>query len=100
VNKNRIIVPAKFKQSLAHITANVSKQRSNQLAEAIDNLKKMLISFPESFPIIDFEIHVEIPFRKAVIAKDFIVIYLYQHEKIYFINIFHTAQNWKRKLIH
>jgi len=100
VSKIKIVVSPKFKSSLTKITSSLSQKRKIQLADAIDNLKTNLKLFPESYPVAEFDRFVEIPFRKAVISKDYIVVYFFQHEKIYFVDIFHTAQDWKRKLFH
>jgi len=99
VNKNKIVLSSGFKKSLSRISSSLTKPQSIKFAKAIDNLKQILRSFPECYPVIQFEKHCEIPFRKAVIAKNYIVIYLYQYEKIYFIELFHTAQNWQQKLL-
>jgi len=99
VNKVRVVVSSKFKNSFKKIANVLSANQALRLAKAIDNLKKILSLFPESFPVIIFARPCEIPFRKAVIAKDFIVVYLYQQEKVYLIDLFHAAQNWKSSFI-
>ena len=99
MNKVRIVISDKFKESLRKITEDLTDNQSFRLAKAIDNLKKILSIFPESFPVIIFDKPCEIPFRKAVIVKKFIVVYLYQKEKVYFIDIFHATQNWKSRLM-
>ena len=99
MNKIKIVLSSKFKNSLTRISSSLTEPRSFKLAKAIDNLKKIISTFPECYPIIQFEKHCEIPFRKAAIAKDYIVVYLYQQENIYFMDIFHTAQNWQSKLM-
>jgi len=99
VNKIRIVISSKFKNSYKKIIENLTDNQSFRLAKAIDNLKTILSIFPESFPIIIFDKPCEIPFRKAVVAKKFIVVYLYQNKKVYFIDFFHSAQNWKSRLM-
>ncbi len=99
MNKVHIVISSKFKKSYTKIIKNLTDNQSFRLAKALDNLKQILTVFPESFPVIIFDKHCEIPFRKAVIVKNFIVVYLYQKEKVYFIDIFHTTQNWKSRLM-
>jgi hypothetical protein len=99
VNKFRIVVSAAFNKSFRKITEDLTENESVRLANAIDNLKKILSLFPESFPIINFEKPCEIPFRKSVVSKNFIIIYLFRKEKVFLINLFNTAQNWKSRII-
>ncbi len=99
MNKVRVVVSTKFNKSFRKISKDLTENQLLRLARAIDNLKKILTIFPESFPIIIFDRPCEIPFRKAVIAKNFIVVYLYQKEKILLIDLFHAAQNWKSRLM-
>jgi hypothetical protein len=81
------------------MTTYLTENQSLRLAKAIDNLKTIVAIFPECFLVIIFDKPCEIPFRKALIAKDFIVVYLYQQDKIYLIDLFSTAQDWKLKLL-
>lgn len=99
MNKIRVVVSSKFKNSFKNIYKDLTSKQTLRLARAIDNLKKILSIFPESFPVIIFDKPCEIPFRKAVITKNFIVVYLYQQEKVFLIDLFHAAQNWKLKFM-
>jgi hypothetical protein len=77
----------------------LSKANAVTLGRGIDKLIQLLSQFPESYPLLLYPKHIEVPCRKAVIAKKFIVIYLYQYEKVYVIDLFYTAENWLQKLL-
>jgi len=62
VNKVRVVVSSKFKKSFKKISKGLTANQSLRLAKAIDNLKKILTVFPESFPIIIFDKSCDIPF--------------------------------------
>ncbi|UCE06916.1 MAG: hypothetical protein JSW07_02435 [bacterium] len=81
MNKDRIVVSTRFKKSFRKINEYLTDNQSFRFAKGIDNLKKVLSIFPESFSIVIFDKSCEILFRKAVIARNFIVVYLYQKEK-------------------
>lgn len=98
MNSFHVIVSSTFKKSLAQICSSLTKKQSLKLAKSIDNLTLILKISPESFPIIQFEKHSELPFRKAVLSKDFIVVYLFQREKVYLVNIFPTSQSWQSNI--
>jgi hypothetical protein len=97
--KTLVVISDEFEKSFKRIIDNLSKASAVRLGRAIDKLIQILAYFPESFPLIIFPKPIEIPYRKAVIAKKFIVIYLYQFEKVYVIDFFYTAENWQQKLL-
>lgn len=99
MNKFRVVISEAFKKSFRKIIAESGENESEHLANAIDNLKNILSIFPESFPIIAFEKPCEIPFRKAVVSKNYIIIYLFQQGKVFLINLYSTTQNWKSKFM-
>jgi addiction module RelE/StbE family toxin len=87
MKKYKIDVSPQFQNSLKRIFSTLNKNQINRLADALDNLNQMLSIFPENFPIVQFEKDSEIPYRKAVIGKRYVVIYFFQYECIYLINL-------------
>ena len=100
VKKTEIVVSERFEKSFQNIIENLSTKQSIKLGRLIDNLIKMLSIFPESYQLLVSRKHCDLPLRKAVLTKRFIVIYIYQKEKIYLIDLFYATQNWENKLIH
>ena len=100
MNSVEVEITERFEQSFDHIIPILPKNLCTKLGRSIDNLMKMLSVFPESYPLLLSRKSCDIPFRKIVIDKKFIIIYIYQFEKVYLIDIFYAAQNYENKLIH
>lgn len=100
MNNVEVEISERFEQSFDNIIPTLSKNQGTKLGLSIDNLIKMLSVFPESYPLLLSRKSCDIPFRKIVLDKKFIVIYIYQFEKVYLIDIFYAAQNYENKLIH
>ena len=99
MNKYKIVVSPQFERSLNALLDKLNKNQAVRLAKAVDNLTQILAIFPESYPLVQFDRYYEIPYRKAVIGKYYIVVYFFQQEKVYLIDLFHAAQNWKSSFI-
>jgi len=98
LNKYKIVVSPQFESSLSSFLDKLNQNQAVRLAKAVDNLNQILSIFPESYPKVQFERYYEIPYRKAVIGKYYIVVYFFQQEIVYLVNIFHSAENWKSKI--
>jgi len=96
--KHKIVVSPQFEKSLVAFLDQLNQNQAVRLAKAIDNLTQILPIFPESYPLVQFNKYYEIPYRKAVIGKYYIVVYFFQQEIIYLVNIFHSTENWKSKI--
>jgi len=92
------LTPPQFDASLNKFFNNLTQNQAIRLAKAIDNLNQILSIFPETYPLIQFNKYYEIPYRKAVIGKYYVVVYFFQQELIHLVDIFHSAENWKRKI--
>ena len=98
MNKYKIVVSPQFGRSLSKFLNKLNQNQAVRLAKAVDNLNQILSIFPESYPLVQFNKYYEIPYRKAVIGKYYVVVYFFQQEIIYLVNIFHSAENWKSKI--
>jgi len=98
LNKYKVVVSPHFERSLSSLLDKLGQNQAVRLAKAVDNLSQILAIFPESYPTVQFNKYYEIPYRKAVIGKYYIVVYFFQQEIIYLVNIFHSAENWKSKI--
>jgi len=96
----KIVVSPQFNKSLQTIFADLNPNQTLELAKAIDNLKQNISIFPESYPLVQFERYCEIPFRKPVIKKQYIVVYFFQQEKVFLVNFYYASENWKYKILH
>ena len=99
MTKYKIKVSEEFEISLKNILKHINPNQRLRLAEAIDNLNQILLIFPKCYPVAQLEKYCEISYRKAFISKQYIVIYFLKNEYINLVNIFHTAQNWKSKIL-
>lgn len=98
MNKYKIAVSPQFEKSLSSILDKLIHNQAVRLAKAVDNLNQILSILPECYPLVQFDRYYEIPYRKAVVGKYYIVVYFFQQEIVYLVNIFHSAENWKSKV--